>query len=184
MAFFSSGLFPKPGWNGTDTKLELFSNQTLMESETVLSADTMGSGPIQTESDVNSEVNLKPTEMLNESEVETTSLATPSFRLDLPEAGELLPSGHHDGVETLAGDEAEKGEEYWVTRPLGDGLMENVDIRTFLEHRPVDEKRITEVVKNITQYFGPSLFTDRPLAESGATSDYMVKDLAGRYKML
>jgi hypothetical protein len=158
-----------------------------MESETALSPDTMGSGPIQTESDVNSEVNLKPTEMLNVSEVETTSLATPSFRLDLPEAGELLSSSHHDGVETLAGDEAEKKEkeeEYWVTRPLGDSLMENVDIRTFLEHRPVDEKRITEVVKNITQYFGPTLFTDRPLAESGATSDYMVKDLAGRYKML
>ena len=101
-----------------------------------------------------------------------TSGGNPSFRLDLPTAEHLLSP---DAVAEHNEAPAEGVIEYRVTRPLTDSMMDNVDIRTFLDHHPVDEERITEVVKNITQYFEPAgWFGAGPLAASGATSDHVV----------
>jgi hypothetical protein len=92
---------------------------------------------------------------------------TPSFRLDLPIAERLHAPPRDDVI--IEDDEA--SDKYRVTRPLAESeIMDTVDIRTFLEHHPVDEQRITDVVKNITQYFEPEWFLAHPLGESGATS--------------
>jgi hypothetical protein len=110
--------------------------------------------------EVESEVDIAPRPGLDltESEFDTNG-GSPVFRLDMPTA------------ESIVSEEQEIAPEYRVTRPL----MEDVDIRTFLEHHPVDEKRIAEVVKNITQYFEPAWFPEGPLVGSGATGNHVVR---------
>jgi hypothetical protein len=90
----------------------------------------------------------------------------PSYRLDLPIAERL----HSPPPDDVTAEQEDSLLNYWVTRPLAENDMDTVDIRTFLEHHPVDEQRITDVVKNITQYFEPEWFLANPLVESGATS--------------
>jgi hypothetical protein len=113
--------------------------------------------------EVESEVDVahRPGLDLTESEFDTNG-GSPTFRLDMPTAESTVSEEQED---------KEIAPEYRVTRPL----MEDVDIRTFLEHYPVDEKRIAEVVKNITQYFEPAWFPEGPLAGSGATGNHVVR---------
>jgi hypothetical protein len=142
----------EPGLFPTELKAECSSQQGLMppESEVEVSSE---SGHTESEIDMAHRPGLDPTE----SEYDTNG-GGPTFRLDMPTA------------ESTVSEEKEIAPEYRVTRPL----MEDVDIRTFLEHHPVDEKRIAEVVKNITQYFEPAWFPEGPLVGSGATGSHVV----------
>jgi hypothetical protein len=140
----------------TELKADPLPQQELMppESEVEVSSE---SGHTESEIDIAHNPGLDLTEL----EYDTNG-GGPAFRLDMPTA---------EKTATEEQEEKEIAPEYRVTRPL----MEDVDIRTFLEHHPVDEKRIAEVVKNITQYFEPAWFPEGPLVGSGATGNHVVR---------
>ncbi len=178
------GLFPEPIHHPT----ELEANNSLEPGHipTELEANNSsepGHIPIESETDPSPQQGLMPPESevevssesghtdseidiahnpgldLTESEYDTNG-GGPTFRLDMPTAENTVSEQQ---------EEKEIAPEYRVTRPL----MEDVDIRTFLEHHPVDEKRIAEVVKNITQYFEPDWFPEGPLVGGGATGNHV-----------
>jgi hypothetical protein len=145
----------EPGHIPTELRADSSSQQGLMppESEVKVSSE---SGHIEVGPVV--DIAHSPELDLMESKFHTNG-GSPTFRLDMPTA------------ENTVSEDKEIALEYRVTRPL----MEDVDIRTFLEHHPVDEKRIAEVVKDITQYFEPAWFPEGPLAGSGATGNHVVR---------
>jgi hypothetical protein len=145
----------EPGYIPTELKADPSLQQGLMPPESELEVSSE-SGHIEVEPEV--DMAHRPGLDLTESEYDTNG-GGPTFRLDVPTA------------ENTVSEEKEIAPEYRVTRPL----VEDVDIRTFLEHHPVDEKRIAEVVKNITQYFEPAWFPEGPLVGSGATGNHVVR---------
>jgi hypothetical protein len=162
------GLFPEPIHYPAELEANNSSETGHIPTE-LEEKNSSQPGHIPTELDANnsSEPGHIPTELKVNNSSDPGHIPTefdsnggsPTFRLDMPTA------------ENAVSEEKEIPPEYRVTRPL----MEDVDIRTFLEHHPVDEKRIAEVVKNITQYFEPAWFPEGPLVGSGATGNHVVR---------